>query len=148
MERPVPLRRDDARLLDEGARATVQGPATRLLVADDDDAIREMIARALCADGFDVVTAKDGAEALALFHSRGPYGLLLLDEEMPGLTGCQLLTQLRSEGVVVPALLHSGSLELAAADAMRLGAMLLRKPASLTALAAAVRQTIAAQRMK
>jgi two-component system cell cycle response regulator CpdR len=148
MERPVPLRRDDARLLDEGARATVQGPATRLLVADDDDAIREMIARALCADGFDVVTAKDGAEALALFHSRGPYGLLLLDEEMPGLTGCQLLTQLRSEGVVVPALLHSGSLELTAADAMRLGAMLLRKPASLTALAAAVRQTIAAQRMK
>ena len=145
MERSVPLRRDDARLLDEGPRATVQGSATRLLVADDDDAIREMVARALCAEGFDVVTAKDGAEALALFRSRGPYGLLLLDEEMPGLTGCQILTQLRSEGVVVPALLHSGSLELAGDDAMRLGAMLLRKPASLTALAAAVRQTITAR---
>ena len=45
MERSVPLRRDDARLLDEGPRATVQGSATRLLVADDDDAIREMVAR-------------------------------------------------------------------------------------------------------
>lgn len=118
----------------------------RLLVADDDDAIREMLARALCAEGFDVLTAKDGAEALALFRGRGPYDLLLLDEEMPGLTGRQLLAQLRSEGVDVPALLHSGSLELADDDAGRLGAVLLRKPASLTALAVAVRQAIAARR--
>jgi CheY-like chemotaxis protein len=58
----------------------------RLLVVEDDASIREMIELVLDSEGYEVVTATDGAEALALLGQKRP-DLILLDMKMPGMDG-------------------------------------------------------------
>ena len=63
----------------------------RILIAEDEDAIRSLIARALRQDGHDVVTATDGAQALdALAREKGAFELLLTDIRMPVMDGIAL----------------------------------------------------------
>jgi two-component system cell cycle response regulator CpdR len=63
----------------------------RILIAEDEDAIRILIARALRQDGHDVVTAIDGAQALdALAREKGAFELLLTDIRMPVMDGIAL----------------------------------------------------------
>jgi len=65
-----------------------------LLVVDDYEANRDVLARRLRRDGFLVTTAADGPEALALIDSHS-YDLVLLDVEMPGTSGLEVLSRLR-----------------------------------------------------
>ena len=63
----------------------------RILIAEDEDAIRSLIARALRQDGHDVVTATDGAQALdALARKKGAFELLVTDIRMPVMDGIAL----------------------------------------------------------
>lgn len=63
----------------------------RILIAEDEDAIRSLIARALRQDGHDVVTAIDGAQALdVLAREKGGFELLLTDIRMPVMDGIAL----------------------------------------------------------
>ena len=63
----------------------------RILIAEDEDAIRGMVARALLQDGHDVMTANDGAEALeVLTREHGAFELLLTDIRMPVMDGIAL----------------------------------------------------------
>ena len=63
----------------------------KILVAEDDDAVRELVMRALEEDGHELTGAVDGAEALdALNHQYGRYDLLLTDVKMPVLDGIAL----------------------------------------------------------
>jgi CheY-like chemotaxis protein len=59
---------------------------SRLLVIDDDREVRDTIADVLRFDGFDVQTASDGREGLALV-SRNPYDLIFCDLRMPAMDG-------------------------------------------------------------
>ncbi|HZQ14492.1 MAG TPA: response regulator [Pseudolabrys sp.] len=63
----------------------------RILIAEDDDAVRELLLRALDEDGHDLTAAADGAQALeALGRNGGAYDLLLTDVKMPVLDGIAL----------------------------------------------------------
>ena len=63
----------------------------RILIAEDEDAIRALVARALALDGHEVTTAKDGAEALdTLGRQGGAFELLLTDIRMPVMDGIAL----------------------------------------------------------
>jgi len=63
----------------------------RILIAEDEEALRVLVARALSLDGHDVVTANDGAEALDLLtRERGAFELLLTDIRMPIMDGIAL----------------------------------------------------------
>jgi CheY-like chemotaxis protein len=63
----------------------------RILLAEDEDGLRGLVARALLLDGHDVVTANDGAEALDLLtRSNGAFELLLTDIRMPVMDGIAL----------------------------------------------------------
>jgi two-component system cell cycle response regulator CpdR len=63
----------------------------RILIADDEGAIRDLVARALLQDGHDVMTANDGAEALdVLVREHGAFELLLADIRMPVMDGIAL----------------------------------------------------------
>ena len=63
----------------------------RILIAEDEDAIRNLIARALRQDGHDVITAIDGAQALdVLAREKGTFELLLTDIRMPIMDGITL----------------------------------------------------------
>ena len=63
----------------------------RVLIADDEDSMRTLVARAIAMDGHDTVTAQDGAEALdILTREHGAFDLLLSDIQMPVMDGIAL----------------------------------------------------------
>ncbi len=85
-----------------------------VLVVDDDPSIRLMCATALGQQGFHVVEAGDGAEALALLADQ-PFSLVLLDDQMPVLSGRQVLVRLRArrETSTLPVIIVSAHADLA-----------------------------------
>src|SRR5881409_4049680 len=68
----------------------------QILVVDDDAVSRKILARLLASAGYQCHECEDGAEALALVHAKRP-SLLLLDFDMPGLNGAEVLKSLRSD---------------------------------------------------
>jgi CheY-like chemotaxis protein len=63
----------------------------RVLIADDEESMRTLVARAIAMDGHDIVTAEDGAEALdVLTRESGAFDLLLTDIQMPIMDGIAL----------------------------------------------------------
>ncbi|MFZ5872281.1 MAG: response regulator transcription factor [Actinomycetota bacterium] len=72
------------------------GQGSRVLVADDDRDIRDLIVFKLQQAGFVVDSAGDGLEALDLARSTRP-DLLLLDVMMPGLSGVDVTRELRAD---------------------------------------------------
>jgi two-component system response regulator MprA len=76
----------------------------QILVADDDRAIREALARALELEGYDVATAADGTRALAAIEAARP-DLLVLDVMMPGLDGLTVCRVLRAQRNQLPILM-------------------------------------------
>src|ERR1700757_3798360 len=67
-----------------------------ILVVDDDAMSRRVLAQLLTAAGYKCRVCKDGSEALEILHAAPPT-LLLLDFDMPGLNGAELLKRLRSD---------------------------------------------------
>ena len=81
----------------------------RILIADDEEAIRGLLARALRQDGHAVVTASDGAEALdALVRDDGGFELLLTDIRMPVMDGIALALAAARDYPAVTILLMTG----------------------------------------
>jgi DNA-binding response OmpR family regulator len=74
----------------------VSAPGPLVLVADDDRDIVRLLTTALGRAGYEVVTAADGAEALALAEERRP-SLLVLDVAMPELDGLEVLRRVRAD---------------------------------------------------
>ena len=75
-----------------------------MLVVDDDQAVRDAVARALQFEGYEVETAVDGAEALAAVERRTPEAIVL-DILMPGVDGLAVCRRLRKAGNRVPILM-------------------------------------------
>jgi two-component system, OmpR family, response regulator MprA len=76
----------------------------RLLVVEDDPQVRAMLTRALRYEGFEVVAACDGAEAVASLRASRP-DLLLLDLLLPDADGIELCGRLRADGDPLPILM-------------------------------------------
>jgi two-component system response regulator MprA len=66
-----------------------------VLVIDDDQKLLKMLQRTLVYEGFDVITAADGEQALALAHDGSP-GVIVLDWMLPKLDGLEVLAALRA----------------------------------------------------
>jgi two-component system response regulator MprA len=75
----------------------------RILVVDDEQAVREALERALRLEGYEVDLAGDGREALALI-SRRPPDAIILDLMMPRIDGLEVCRRLRSTGDRTPVL--------------------------------------------
>jgi two-component system response regulator MprA len=76
----------------------------RILVVDDDEAVRDSLARTLRFEGYQADTARDGQEALDAVRADEP-DALILDVGMPNVDGLTACRQLRADGVLVPVLL-------------------------------------------
>jgi two-component system, cell cycle response regulator CpdR len=64
---------------------------SRVLIVDDEDSMRRLVARAIAMDGHEIVTATDGAEALEILGGeQGIFDLLLTDIQMPVMDGIAL----------------------------------------------------------
>lgn len=92
----------------------------RLLVVEDDQGVRESLARALLYEGYQVDTAADGFKALEAIRSLQPEAVIL-DVMMPGLDGLEVARKTRVEGNTVPILMltarHEVSDRIAGLDA-------------------------------
>ena len=82
---------------------------TRILIAADDEAIRELLAMILEEEGYTVIRARDGQEAVAQLERDG-CDLLITDQMMPDLSGLELIAHMRDNaGQMVPTILMSAS---------------------------------------
>src|SRR5947209_13718641 len=87
-----------------GERVQARVGAARVLVAEDDQRLRESLARVLTFEGYAVVFAADGVEALTAAAAEHP-DLIILDVLMPRLDGLTVCRRLRSEGDRTPVLM-------------------------------------------
>jgi excisionase family DNA binding protein len=95
--------------------------APRVLVADDEEAIRDLLARALALADYDVETVPDGQAALDRLRAR-PYQLLITDLRMPGLDGLSVIREARRLYPHLPVVIITGySSESSAIEAINLG---------------------------
>ncbi len=83
----------------------------RILVADDDPAVRESLRRSLSFNGYQVTLASDGTEALAAATDPAP-DLVLLDVNMPGVDGLEVCRRIRASGSDVPVLILTARVEV------------------------------------
>jgi two-component system, OmpR family, response regulator MprA len=86
--------------------------SARILIVDDDRAIRESLNRALSLEGYETATANDGAAALAAMSQQRP-DLLVLDVMMPGVDGLTVCRVLRAQGDSLPVLVLTARTETA-----------------------------------
>ena len=84
----------------------------RILLADDDRPIREALTRALTLEGYEVVQASDGAQALSLIESNKP-DAAVLDVMMPNVDGLTVCRVLRAERNRLPVLMLTARTETA-----------------------------------
>jgi two-component system, cell cycle response regulator CpdR len=81
----------------------------RVLVADDEDSMRMLVARAVAMDGHETVTARDGADALEILNrDAGAFDLLLTDIQMPVMDGIALALTVARDFPDVTILLMTG----------------------------------------
>jgi two-component system, OmpR family, phosphate regulon response regulator PhoB len=71
--------------------------AARILVVDDNDILRTLIAQALESEGYVAIAAGSGEEAMEVAQFSPP-DLCLVDQVMPGMTGSELIRALRASG--------------------------------------------------
>ncbi|QEL14599.1 PAS domain S-box protein [Limnoglobus roseus] len=121
------------------------GRGERVLIADDESMIRTLASTILNQLGYAVTTTEDGEQAVKAFRSADlPFDLVILDLQMPNLSGMDALRQIRAIDPKVPAILASGY----SADRMEANGnhvTLLDKPYSLASLGRAVRQSLDAR---
>jgi DNA-binding response OmpR family regulator len=79
----------------------------RILVVDDDICIRDISAQILASSGYQVDTVEDGAAAWDALHASS-YDLLITDNNMPKVSGIDLVKRLRSERMALPVIMASG----------------------------------------
>jgi len=95
--------------------------APRILLADDEQAIQTLLSYPLQKDGYEVVRASDGREALARF-SEQPFDLVVLDVMMPRLDGLEVCRRLRSRSSVPIIMLTAKTEEIDKVLGLELGA--------------------------
>ncbi len=116
--------------------AAAAEPALRALVADDDADLLELIGLLLRREGFVVVEASNGNDVLGLADDDSEANLLITDVQMPGISGLEVLAQMRLHHPSVPVILMTSFAAEELCDrAERDGAAaVLKKPFSMGAL--------------
>jgi CheY-like chemotaxis protein len=108
LQTPMPASPRDVSCVELSSDSPEPIHARRVLVADDDKLIRQLVSTALAGDGFAVNSAADGEEAWEALHHEH-YDLLLTDNEMPRLAGINLIERIRNEGLSLPVIIASGT---------------------------------------
>ncbi|HYA36895.1 MAG TPA: response regulator, partial [Candidatus Methylomirabilis sp.] len=94
---------------------------SRILLADDDVELGEMLTQYLAAEGFSVDTAQDGETALAKARS-GNYDLVVLDVMMPRMNGFDVLRELRAKSLIPVLMLTARGEDVDSIVGLELGA--------------------------
>jgi two-component system response regulator AtoC len=125
------------------ARVTPQKDTQgRILIADDEAATVEMLADLLGGEGYETVGVGSGTAVLEQLKTDPDFGLLLMDLQMPGVNGLDLLERLRKDGIDIPVILITAhGTSSVAIRAMQMGAYdYLQKPFDLDEVLVVVRR--------
>jgi DNA-binding response OmpR family regulator len=91
----------------------------KILLVEDERKLRALIAEFLGGEGFEIVQAADGREAVEHFHGRGPFDLVLLDLNLPILTGVEVCRLIKSDRPEQPIVVCSAAVLDADMEALR-----------------------------
>jgi two-component system response regulator HydG len=121
----------------------------RVLIVDDEADVRELLAKIVSQEGYDVEVAEDGNVALLRFAER-PADVVVTDLKMPKMDGMQLLNRLRAEHYDVPVIVLTADADMSAAvTAMRAGAdNYLAKPTGADVFVLAVERALERRKVK
>ncbi|MFL6208320.1 MAG: PAS domain S-box protein [Pyrinomonadaceae bacterium] len=131
------------------------GGTETILVAEDEEALRDLAREVLAGLGYEVLLARDGAEALALYNKeRERIDLLLLDVVMPRMGGHEAYDRMRAAGCQTPVIFMTGySAETVQSKFVQhnsfieeAGAVLLQKPYNVESLGQRVREILDSRR--
>jgi PAS domain S-box-containing protein len=119
----------------------VMSPAgRRILIVDDEAAVRAIVGRILVDAGYEVVYAGDGNEAIACYERQGPFSAVLLDESMPGMPGRAVLERLLARDPAARVVMFTGyGPEV---EAIPGAAGVLEKPVAIDALLGFLRRVL------
>jgi two-component system response regulator TctD len=118
----------------------------RILVAEDNTALRRLLALVLLRDGHEVVETRDAGELLEALASslveegEAAYDLVICEHSLPGIVGLAVLAGLRARDRSTPFILITGD-EDVQDRARHLGAVVLDHPFSIAAIRGAIRQS-------
>lgn len=120
---------------DQNVFLGVRSPAAtpRILLVDDEEAIRQICAETLARYGYQVDTAEDGETGWEMLNAAkfdsDAYDLLITDNNMPRLSGFDLVKRLRSAQIDLPVIMASGMVNVLRSETESLGlAAILAKP--------------------
>lgn len=115
----------------------------KVLIVDDQEALRKLLLQMFAREGFDLLEAPDGRSALEMVATYSP-GVVLLDLSLPDIDGLVVLERLRASSPAMPVIILTGSRDIShAVRAMRLGAFdYLTKPIDRANLMAVVRRAL------
>lgn len=82
----------------------------RLLLIEDERLLRDLVARFLRIEGYEVVEAYDGPSGNARFLSDGPFDLLMVDLNLPGYSGVEVVRRIRESAPTQPILICSAAI--------------------------------------
>jgi len=121
----------------------------RLLVIDDESAIRDSLKMVLEYEGYEVMQAATGEEGIKLIEQEAP-DLVFLDIKMPGMDGLEVLHKLRHLVEITPIVVISGHADITTAvEATRLGAFdFIEKPLERERVMVTVRNAVDTRRLK
>jgi len=145
---PVALKETNRQDEELKFQMTLQGNHERILMVEDEESLRNLIARVLRQYGFDVVTAPDVNQALNIFEKEdGKFNLLLSDVMLPDGNGLELIDRLKTTNPNLPVLLSSGNSDSKWywAEIKKRGFPLLHKPYTIPVLLQNVKKAMFSQ---
>ncbi|MEE8110727.1 MAG: response regulator, partial [bacterium] len=122
---------------------SARGKGERILAADDDPLVLDVVEEFLKSSGYDVITVQDGQEAVEKFRQeRDRIDLVLLDVVMPRISGREAFRQIRKLRPDVKVLFASGNHVDIPEAVEESGAAFIQKPYSLSELLRSIRQIL------
>jgi DNA-binding NtrC family response regulator len=83
----------------------------RILVVDDERTIRELVCEVLADEGYEVVGASNGSEALGALEQNAAFSLVVLDMWMPVMNGWQFAAEIGERGIALPIVVMTAARE-------------------------------------
>jgi two-component system response regulator RegX3 len=90
----------------------------RLLLVEDEHLLRVLTAQFLRCEGYEVVEAADGCDGVGFFLSRGPFDVVLLDLNLPGISGVEVCRRIKIVDRAQPVIICSGAILDSHVDAL------------------------------
>ena len=126
----------------------IKNPSINVLIAEDDNNIRKVLATELSDGGFSVAETDSGVKAVELLGGK-EYDVLILDLNMPGLKGIEVLRKIKALDIHTEVIILTGNATVSTAvEAMKLGAYdYLTKPVKLEELKAVIEKAFEKKRL-